>query len=142
VLRVLRKPRAYDDDAVEVSHAPVAQEVHDVRTLLGPARVDQVALAPSLHEDAVALANVYKAHGEGSGRGRGSPAGWGEAPAGRRGQDHNEQDCDEEMLTERSTGNASTACRRRSLWFLDGARRHFPASLGIGSVYVALRDLF
>ncbi len=129
-----------DDDAVEVSHAPVAQEVGDVRTLLRPARVDQVALAPSLHEHAVALADIYKAQREGPGRGRVGPAGRGEAPAGRRRQYQDEQG-DEEVPAKRFTGNASTAYPRRSLWFLDGARRYLPASLGIGSVYVALRNL-
>src|ERR671916_2789535 len=70
------------DDAVEVAHAPVAQEVHYVRPLLGPAGVYEVALAAGLHEHAVALADIYKADREGPRGRRVGPAGRAESPAG------------------------------------------------------------
>jgi hypothetical protein len=51
-----------DHDAIERVHAPAAQEVHHVRPILGPSRVDEVALPAGLHEHAVALPEVYEAH--------------------------------------------------------------------------------
>ena len=88
-----------------VAHAPGAKKVHDVRALLGPAGVDQVALPAGLHEHAVALPDVYEAHGKGAGGRRVRPTGRGRqagTPAGRQRQDQDEQKDGEQTPAGRS----------------------------------------
>ncbi len=109
-------------------HAPVAQEIHYVGPLLGPAGVHEVALAAGLHEHAVALADVYKADREGPRGRRVGPAGRTESPAGREGQDQDEQSGGKKAPRGRSQDAAGSGCHRRSLRFPDGARRDLPAS--------------
>src|SRR5215212_6481968 len=51
-------------DAIQRLHAPAAQEVHHVRSLLWPPHVEQVALPTSLHEYPVPLSHVYETNGQ------------------------------------------------------------------------------
>ena len=51
-------------DVVELlTYAPAPQEVHHVRSLLGPAGVYEVVLAAGLHEHPSSLPHVYEADG-------------------------------------------------------------------------------
>ena len=61
ILVVLRILGIGNHDAVVRLHTPAPQEVHHVRSLLGPASIYQVVLPARLHEHPVDLSHVYEA---------------------------------------------------------------------------------